>query len=82
MFSHEHMMWGVGGFFMLILMIIVWVLIILGIVFLIKWLIERGRGETKSPEGKNTALDIARERYAKGEISKEEFEILKKDLLE
>lgn len=42
-------------------------------------LIKNWEGST---EKRNTSepLDIARERYAKGEISKEEFEQIKKDL--
>ena len=34
----------------------------------------------KGPEPKHNPLDTARERYARGEINKEEFEQLKKDL--
>jgi putative membrane protein len=32
-------------------------------------------------KGPNTALEILRQRYARGEINKEEFEAKKKDLL-
>jgi putative membrane protein len=44
----------------------------------IRYLINRKK--TRGYEGKS-ALDIAKERYAKGEITKEEFEEIKRNLL-
>ncbi len=71
--------WGWGMGLMIFLMIIFWG----GIIALVVWLITRltrgnisggGSREIRSP------LDIAKERYAKGEITKEEFDQIKKDL--
>lgn len=67
--------WGMG--FGWIFMILFWVLVILGVVYLIK-MIAGGAGKE---EKRDTALDILKQRYAKGEITKEEFEEKKKDLL-
>ena len=62
--------WFGGG----IMMIAFWVLI----VFLIVWITREVSGRNGSSNSKQ--LDILKERYAKGEINKEEFEAKKKDL--
>lgn len=69
------MMWGAWGFGMMIMMILFWALIIVAVVVGIRWLI--GQGKESRPD---SALEILRQRYARGEINKEEFEARKKDL--
>ncbi len=73
---HWNYGWGMGGFGWLF-MVIFWILVIIGIVFLIKLVLPGTKGEGKT----ETALDILKKRYAKGEINKEEYEEKKKDLL-
>jgi len=60
-----------------ILGLIFWILILVGIVLLIKYLWESVG--TKSEQ--ESALEILKKKYARGEINKEEFEEKKKDLL-
>ena len=71
--------WGMGWFGMIFMMIF-WVLVIVGLVFLIKWLIQTtGSGKAAEQTG-SRAVEILKERYARGEIDKTEFESMKRDL--
>lgn len=68
--------WGGGwGFFGALHMVLWWVLIVLGIVVLVKWLFS-GTGRA----GGARAIEVLKERYARGEIGKDEFEQKKRDL--
>jgi len=69
--------WGLGGG---IMMIIVWAAIILFIVWVTREI--GGNNHSEKTSGPKTAIDILRERYAKGEIDKKEFDEKKKDLTE
>jgi len=71
---------GFGGGWMMILW---WVLIIVAIISLVRWGISFSavrRGQSQQSKSKN-ALEILKERYARGEIDKDEYERKKKDLL-
>jgi len=57
-----------------LLALVFWILIIIGLALLIKYLWE-GRG------GQESAIEVLKKRYARGEITKEEFEEKKKDIL-
>lgn len=74
--------WGMGWFGM-IFMLLFWVLVIAGIVFLIRSLVQSKGGRDRSDVGTGSqAMDILKQRYARGEISKDEFESMKKEILE
>ena len=70
-----HQMWGMWGMGMLLVMLTFWVLVIVAIVAGIRWLMHQGR-EPRS----DAALEILRQRYARGEINKDEFDARKRDL--
>ena len=75
------MMWGGGygiehGIFSFLWVI----LLIVFIVAAIRWVRGKPVGHWKHFRGESSALEILKERYAKGEINKAEFEEKKKDL--
>jgi len=74
--EYGHMMnygFGYGGMFMWIIF-----LIILGVA--IYFIVKALNAKDISTQGQDTPLNILKMRYAKGEITQEEFERMKKDL--
>ncbi len=66
--------WGMGW----------WWIIGLIIVIAVVWIVVKGMNQNNQSANQitgKTALDILKERYASGEIDKEEFEERKKDLM-
>jgi putative membrane protein len=60
---------------MMLIMLVFWGVVVVGIVLGIRWLVSQGK-ESRS----DGALEILRQRYARGEVNKDEFEAKKRDL--
>jgi putative membrane protein len=68
-------MWGAGGVLMMLMMLAFWAVVIPGLVFGLRWLVGQGRSTRR-----DEALEILRQRYARGDIDRQEFEARKRDL--
>jgi putative membrane protein len=68
-------MWGAGGLVMMLMMLVFWGLVIAGLVVGLRWLVGQGRLASR-----DEALEILRQRYARGEIDKQEFDARRRDL--
>ena len=81
MMGYGYGMGWLGGFGM----VLFWGLMILGIVIFVRWFSNESARNPPPPTGRNgserdQALEIARERLAKGEIKPEEFESIRRSL--
>ena len=76
-----HMMWWGGGWYGMIfgplIMILVLALVIAAVVLLVRW--ASGQWPGGAPQGRSP-LDILKERYARGEIDREEYTRRRADL--
>jgi putative membrane protein len=79
----EQVMWnGFGGMgwgwigLGVVHMLLFWILVILGIVLLVRLL----AGTAPPPANGGRALEILKERYARGELTREQYEQMKKEL--
>ncbi len=80
------MMWG-GGWFGGPIMMIFWLLVIVAIIFGIRWAVKdrgtSGDGRSVSPgSGGRSAMEVLKRRYASGEIDRDQYLAMKEDLEE
>lgn len=83
------MHWGNGsfsspfGWIMMIIGMLFWIaflaLLVVGVIYLIRYLGTMGGGPPRAKMGEDP-LDVAKRRYAAGEITKEQYEELKRNL--
>lgn len=71
--SMMHYGFGYGGMFM-------WIIFLIVIGFLIYFIVQAQKTKDQTSTQNESPLDILRRRYAKGEIAREEYEKMKKDL--
>lgn len=69
------MVWGVFSFLLGLLLIF---LVVVIVVAAVKWL--WGQNLPFLAQNRETGLDVLKKRYARGEISKDEFEKIKRDI--
>jgi putative membrane protein len=68
-----HYGFGYGGMFM-------WIIFLIVIGLLIYFIVQAQKTKGQTPTQNESPLDILKRRYAKGEITREECERMKKDL--
>jgi putative membrane protein len=75
--------YGGLGWIGLVINLVITVALIVGLVFLVIWIVKQLSNNNSGRTSKNvasSAIDIAKERYAKGEITRDEFQKLLADL--
>jgi putative membrane protein len=74
------MMRGGWGILMMLMMLLFWVAVLVVIIVGIRWLVTSGRRQAPVERSPESALDILKKRYARGEISKQEFDDMRQHL--
>lgn len=81
------MMGGAMGWIGGIFMMFFWILVLVALVLFIRWLVSAGANRSRVPPGAQlthgpveSAVDILKKRYARGEITREQLESMRRDV--
>jgi len=76
----ENIMWHDMGWGGMWLGWLIWIVVLLLIIYAVVRIVQNSQARDRYQRPDETALDILKKRYAKGEITKEQFDQMKKDL--
>jgi len=79
--GQEYFWWGPMWFMPMMMPVVMLVAVIVCLYLMFGRSGFRPPGEAGTPAGGETALDILKKRYARGEIGKDEFEQMKRDIM-
>ncbi len=65
----------------MLLGLVFWIAIITGVVLLVLWIVAKS-GKFRHEQKEDSALEILNKKYVRGEISKEHYQEMKKDIAE
>lgn len=68
--------WGMGSWGMGVMMLLVWGLVLVILIQLINRLINPGSNKNSATDGKPDAVELLKQRYAKGELNQGEFKTM------
>jgi putative membrane protein len=91
LFDHRYNLWAtgywqmpqgmmIGGAGFGILMLLFWVVVVVALVLLIAALFSGSGNREASPSSSESALEILQKRYARGEIDKAQYDLMRRDL--
>ncbi len=70
-----------GGIGMMVIGFLGFVILVIGMIYVLKWFLPQINNQQQSKSiGSEDSLEILKKRYANGEINKQVFEDMKKDL--
>lgn len=81
--QYMHSFWGGMGWIGMLFSLLILIILALILILTVRWLLQNSRSRSQgnvsnSPSSK--AVELLKERYARGEIDREEFEQKKQDL--
>ena len=69
-----------GGFLMPFIMIALWALLMIGVVYIFRLMTSSSKLNSLKVVPKASPVEVLKVRYARGELSKEEYEVIKRDI--